>query len=292
MVNTSSHDQQARISPDGSTLYFCSERPGGYGGDDIWKAPIIPVVDFNGDGKVDGREVFSLADHWGTDDSLCDIGPFAWGDGIVDIEDLKVLAEHIGEEVDDPTLVAHWALDETEGFIAHDGVGEKDGTVVGAPAWRPDGGQVNGAFAFDGTALIAADHVLSPSDGPFSVLAWVQGGAAGQAIISQHGGVNWLMADAATGALMTELKGDGRFDTTLGSDSVITDGDWHRVAFTWDGTNRRLYADGMLVAEDTQEALEGSSGGMVLGCGANMAPGTFWTGLIDDVRIYSRAVRP
>jgi len=31
-----------------------------------------------------------LIDNWGTDKTLYDIGPFAWGDGKVDIEDLKV----------------------------------------------------------------------------------------------------------------------------------------------------------------------------------------------------------
>jgi hypothetical protein len=33
-------------------------------------------------------------------------------------------------------------------------------------------------------------------------------------------------------------------------------------------------------------------GGLYFGTGRGMEPGTFWSGLIDDVRIYSRAVRP
>ena len=36
--------------------------------------------------------------------------------------------------------------------------------------------------------------------------------------------------------------------------------------------------------------LAGSSGKILIGCG--MLPGTFFTGLIDDVRIYNRAVQP
>jgi len=31
-----------------------------------------------------------MIDNWGTDNTLYDIGPYAWGDGVVDIEDLKV----------------------------------------------------------------------------------------------------------------------------------------------------------------------------------------------------------
>jgi hypothetical protein len=73
---------------------------------------------------------------------------------------------------------------------------------------------------------------------------------------------------------------------------MIADGNWHRVAFTWDGASRRLYADDELVAEDTQSMLQSSTGRQVIGSGANMAPDTFFTGLIDDVRIYNRAVKP
>ena len=35
-INTSYWESQPSISPDGQTLYFCSDRPGGYGGTDIW----------------------------------------------------------------------------------------------------------------------------------------------------------------------------------------------------------------------------------------------------------------
>jgi hypothetical protein len=32
--------------------------------------------------------------------------------------------------------------------------------------------------------------------------------------------------------------------------------------------------------------------GLNLGCGANLDSGSFFSGLIDDVRLYNRAVRP
>ncbi len=193
--------------------------------------------------------------------------------------------------MNDPTLVAHWALDEAEGTVAYDSAGENDGTILGVPMWRPEGGTVGGALEFDGTYFVVTDTALNPADGPFSVLAWVKGGAPGQAIISQVGGANWLMADAS-GTLMTELTSAGRLATPLSSDTIITDGHWHRLGFTWDGATRSLYVDDVLVAEDTQTGLTGCSGGPHIGCGKNMTPGTFYTGLIDDVRIYSRVVSP
>ena len=91
---------------------------------------------------------------------------------------------------------------------------------------------------------------------------------------------------------MTELTSAGRSAAYLRSETVITDGDWHRIGFVWDGLYRTLYVDGVAVAEDTQDGLGGSFNGFYIGCGKNMQPGTFFSGLIDDVRVYSRAVKP
>ncbi len=76
------------MSAGGSTLYVLCDP-----NDDMstwtWQAPILPIVDFNGDKLVDLDDLRLLIDNWGTDKTLYDIGPYAWGDGKVDIEDLK-----------------------------------------------------------------------------------------------------------------------------------------------------------------------------------------------------------
>jgi sugar lactone lactonase YvrE len=251
-----------------------------------------PVVDFNGNGTVDINDLLRLIESWGQDDPSCDIGPTTFGDGIVDEADLRVLMSYWGQEVEDGTLAAHWKFDETEGIIASNSTGAHDATVMGAALWQPDGGCVHGALKFDGATFAVADFVLSPSNGPFSVFAWVKGGAPGQAILSQQAGHDWLLLDAATGALMTELKSKGRLGKPLFSDAVITDANWHRVGFTWDGFSRSLYVDNILVADDTQSGLAEAYGGLNIGAGKDLGVDTFWTGLIDDVRIYTRVVRP
>ena len=293
-VNTSYADWITAISPDGRMCYindYLGPRPGGHGGSDLWQAPIIRFVDFNGDGKIDGKDVLCMVSHWGTDDPLCDIGPFAWGDGTVGLEDLTVLAEYLGKEVTDPALIARWTLDETEGSAAHESVSGGADVVLGG-LWQPTGGQVAGAIQLDGSDdCVVATFALNPAKGPFSVLAWVKGGASGQVVISEPTAANWLVADAE-GKLMTELKGSGRSDGPLLSQTIITDGQWHRIALVWDGSNRMLYIDGVVAAEDTQSTLPKSGNGLYIGTGKGMEPGTFWSGLIDDLRIYNRAVSP
>ena len=91
---------------------------------------------------------------------------------------------------------------------------------------------------------------------------------------------------------MAELKSTGRDANELLSQTIITDGDWHRIGLVWDGSHRTLYVDDVAVAEDTQANLEGSENGLYIGAGTAMEPGSFFSGLIDDVRIYIRAVTP
>ncbi|MHC4326517.1 MAG: outer membrane protein assembly factor BamB family protein [Planctomycetota bacterium] len=197
-------------------------------------------------------------------------------------------------------LVAHWNLDETEGDIAHDSAGEQDGLLFGNPQWRPAGGKSNGALEFDGVDdYLSTTHIISPSSVDFSVFAWIKGGAAGQVILSQESGANWLMADSVDGALRTDLRQSGttgRGATPPGppltSATVVTDGDWRRIGFVRDGSNRILYVDDIEVARDIAANLEPASGGLYIGAGSNLEPGSFFSGLIDDVRVYDRAIKP
>ncbi len=97
-VNSPGTDTMADISDDGSVLFFASDRFDNLSVFDMWQVPIVPIVDFNGDGKVDLVDLVTLIDDWGTDDTLCDIGPMPWGDGVVNIEDLKVFITHWEKE--------------------------------------------------------------------------------------------------------------------------------------------------------------------------------------------------
>jgi len=251
------------------------------------------VIDFNGDGNVDIQDLLKLVESWGTDDPIVDIAPRPSGDGVVDALDLELLMSYWGQPVEDPTLIAHWALDEAKGEIAYDSAGQNDALLIGGPVWQPEGGMIDGALQLDGIDdYVNTPFVLNPADGKFTIFVWIKGGTAGQAVLSQAGGANWLCTDSVEGCLVTELKAAGRGGAPLSSQIVITDGQWYRIGLVWDGSNRILYVDGVAVAEDTQDNLEGSDDGLYIGTSKNMEGGTFWSGLIDDVRIYNRAVSP
>ena len=63
-----------------------------------------------------------------------------------------------------PGLIAHWKLDETEGMVAYDSIGDNHGALNGDPNWQPDAGKVAGALQFDGIDdYVNVEAVLNPA---------------------------------------------------------------------------------------------------------------------------------
>ncbi len=252
-------------------------------------------ADLNNDWTVNLADLVILIEAWGSNDSSADVAPAAKRDGIVDEQDLALLMEYwqtVIPVMPEPGLIDHWKLDETEGLVAHDSTGKNDGTLMGAPVWQPEAGAIDGALALDGVDdYVVINRVVNPGQGPFSVFAWIKGGGPGQVIVSQQSGANWLRADTSEGRLMTEL-GATATGSELHSETAIIDGDWHRIGFTWNGSTRALYVDDVRVAEDAQTGLAGSFGRHYVGCAKDCAAGTFFSGLVDDIRLYNRAVKP
>lgn len=290
-INSKNWEVEPEISADGRSLLFTSNRPGEFVDWDIYQVSIEPVVDFNGDGLVDAADMSILIDHWHTSDPLCDIGPMPWGDGMVDIQDMIVLSECL-----EPGFgrIAHWKLDETEGTVAYDSVGSDHANVHGDALWQPELGKLAGTLAFDGVDdYVAPMSILNPLDGPFRIMAWVRGGAPGQVTASQTPdefmpGWIYLATDHADGTLVTELL---VVSFPLDSGIVIADNEWYEVGLEWDGEHRHLLVNGDQVAVDEVPLplpVMNYTGWLNIGTGPDTEPGSFWSGLIDDVRVYKQ----
>jgi CubicO group peptidase (beta-lactamase class C family) len=291
----SAHIPAKWISADGKTCYLI------FAGSDSFAVrqftmtatPLQKSPDFTGDSFVDFRDFYRMSRHWLQNETETDIAPAPSGDGIVDCKDFAVLAEHWLKEMG---LIAHWRLDETEGLVARDSAGGHDGSLNGNPYWQPTDGRLDGAIELNGmTDYISTPFVLDPGIGRFSAFVWIRGGASGQVVISQKEGVNWLMADPSEGKLMTLLsrRSIGRIkEPPLTSEFVITDGAWHRIGVVWNASERILYADNVEVARDIQSSMAGATGGLYIGADRNLEPGGFFSGLVDDVRIYNLTVVP
>lgn len=76
------------------------------------------------------------------------------------------------------------------------------------------------------------------------------------------------------------------YDLTIGG---VSHGAWHHVAAVYDGATLALYVDGRLVAGPTGVAAAPSANAFALYIGA-LGVGNYWTGQLEDVRIYNRAL--
>jgi hypothetical protein len=228
-----------------------------------------PEADLNGDCRVDFLDLELVAGDWLAMDRM-----------------LPVPAS----PPDDAALVAHFTLD---GDVTDNSGNNLNGTISGGPVYAE--GIAGGALQFDGsddyvdcTNNVAFDVI----DDTITVAAWIKVYTFDknyQTIVAK-GDSSWrLSRNQTTDNIHWRCNGPSPALRVNGQVNV-NDGRWHHVAGTYDGTTARLYVDGIAdglvatsgpIARNTERVYIGEN---------PEAPGRQWSGLIDDVRVYSRAL--
>ncbi|MCK5565517.1 MAG: CotH kinase family protein, partial [Planctomycetes bacterium] len=227
----------------------------------------------------------------------------------IDIDDLLLMASQWMDPLScgsETGLILHWKLDETSGFTATDssGLGLYDGNVEGARAWNPIGGMLGGALQFDGDGdyvwISQNTSIGQPGiagSNPRTCAAWIKTDQPSGEIIT-WGDIDvdtkgWIVWVDETGVLRVDVGGGHLVGTT-----VLTDDFWHHIAVTSSGSSTdqvALYVDGKIetISEVVSQFIDTEEAGLVqLGVRMFEWPlkGNYFSGLIDDARIYDRAL--
>ena len=207
--------------------------------------------------------------------------------------------------------IAYWAFDEGSGTIALDSSTNNNlGTIVGATYVA---GRFGSALSFNGTNnyVFASDAQSGGVAGggldigtrDWTVAAWIKTTASGMAVTKMGfvGGANpdgWGMSVSANGTVGAVLhkSGVGTVNIFAGDGTIVNDGQWHHIAVIFNRrANMGRYVDG--AATGTQYSLASLSGQALdntnqLRIGARDQAGdeVFFRGLIDDARLYARAL--
>jgi predicted ribosomally synthesized peptide with SipW-like signal peptide len=188
-------------------------------------------------------------------------------------------------------LVGYWPLDSVGDGTAEDLSGNgNDGTVVGDVASAT--GQVATAGSFDGTG----DYVEIGDDASLgvenvTVAAWVyRDGAKNRVYVVDGRDHNYFLKfDDGTSTPRFGVMTGGSF-TILNADSGdIPDQTWTHVVATYDGSELDIYVDGSHEGSASASGDIDSSAGPAR-IGDYIGGGYEHTGLLDDVRVYDRAL--
>jgi serine/threonine protein kinase len=194
-------------------------------------------------------------------------------------------------------LIAHWALDESTGEVASDSTGAHHGILRGNPTWVPNGGKIGGAMEFDGVDDCIVIQRAGVADlQQFTLAFWVKPKNLSAERIQQFAGLCLQKAvvrhDGITGLGRRQLhflirKPDGTFGDVRVND-VLKEGVFQHIAATYDGKVMRVYLNGRLLSSSVQGvplAVQQTDFVHI----SSLPPEAF-EGLLDDVRIYDRAL--
>ncbi|HQN32217.1 MAG TPA: discoidin domain-containing protein [Sedimentisphaerales bacterium] len=196
----------------------------------------------------------------------------------------------------DPSLAAWWPFDEGEGNVAYDATGNgNDGVFNGDPQWVP--GVLGSALEFNG------DDYLNCGNGPtlqirdaITMALWFNVEAfqtEWEAFFSKgDDSYRASRGDGTGNATHMGISGtsvgggNGYFNGTV----IITGGEWHHYASTYDGAEGRIYIDGVLdVTSPGTGQISSSSYELWIGTNSQNT-GRLLHGILDDIQIYSRAL--
>jgi hypothetical protein len=191
---------------------------------------------------------------------------------------------------------AYWKLDETQGLVAHDSVGDKDGALINmhGSSWYQGDGQK--ALSFDGID----DHVqITEFKGIHGTqsrtcAAWIKTITPGRQLLSwgtASPGGKWVLRVNETGAFRVEVSGGYKL-----SAQPIDDGIWTHVAVVLntddspDVEDLVLYVNGAVSNGAWLPYPIDTAIGDDVKIGIYSTTGNYFQGSMRDVRLYDYAL--
>ncbi len=188
-------------------------------------------------------------------------------------------------------LVGAYSFDAGSGGSAADSSGSANTGTLSGPSWVP--GKTGTALSFDGVNdwVTIADSVSLDLSTGMTIEAWVkpQGGNwRTVALKERSGGLAYaLYSNTDTGRPSGEVRTSTSNETR--GPAALPSGTWSHLAATYDGSTLRLYVNGAQVSSKSATgALANGSG--PLRVGGNSVWAEWFSGQIDDLRVYNRAL--
>jgi len=215
----------------------------------------------------------------------------------------------------DPQLVAWWKLDESSGDITSDSSGnDHTGTLQNGATFTS--GLINNAVRFHGNDYGSNDRIscgtFNVTGDAITIAAWFKantftgtsydGRIVAKTIGVQDADHTWMLStirssyepdpnDKYHKRLRFRLKTKSTTTALRADSGNLSTDTWYHAAAVYDGSTMKLYLDANEVGSVEKSGLiTTSDAGVAIGHNPDGAGDPPWDGLIDDVRIYQRAL--
>lgn len=251
-------------------------------------------------------------------EQIADVESNGYLDTTVNGEDIyryQVLAvDEVGNSSEPSELVTVWlgegedlnenlwlglGFEETSGTpVVDSSLNENDGTLV-PEALRSSDGKFGNAIRFNGlSGSVSLGNLDIPSD-TVTVSAWIfpeSFATVDSRILSKANGVNeedhyWMLSSINDGGIKARvrLKVEDGTTVTLVGGTVLELGQWIHLAFTYDGSELRLYVNGVLDGSMPLTGAIGRNDEVPVAIGDQPQGNRSFYGLIDEVRIFTKS---
>ncbi len=191
--------------------------------------------------------------------------------------------------ISSPELIGYWKLDSDASEPINNNSGVTTDVIFSGS------GFIGGSAIFSGTTsriVIASATTLNVPSNKLSVCGWIYptNNSVFQAIVARRDGTTtagWEIANS-TGTLRVVLRGAL---VDVGGGALILN-TWQFIAFTYDGTNLKLFLNGTQTSNGSGTATINNSRGITIGCRDTGTPtpaySEFFTGQTDNIMYFNR----
>jgi len=197
-------------------------------------------------------------------------------------------------------LVGYWTFDGKDmvNGVALDKSGNNNRgnfvNIATSTSFNP--GKIGQGLNFDGSSNyvnVGNSTVLAPTTA-VTISAWVKPLKKANSIhysaIASRNTTNYLVMIRQDGIVVFYLAGVQNWVTNDGTKNLF-DGHWHLVTATYDGSFQRLYVDAILMnSSPITGNITSNSNATLIGRDTTSATNFNFSGSLDDVRIYNRAL--
>jgi len=201
----------------------------------------------------------------------------------------------------DPSLLGWWKLDDGAGLTAADSSGnDNHGTLTNMAGNEWTTGQIDGGLEFDGNNDYVDTPIVNNEITNLTFAAWFKSDDAGsigdnylaQRFVSQSRDSTYSrLAIGINNNRIATYWHDGGHNVGEGT-TTLTSGMWYHAALTYDGSTIRIYLNGNEENSFDESSMTAPSASTTLKIARQISGERSFDGVLDDVRVYGRALSP